>query len=131
MVATSIPILVVDGDDVSATRLRQCLEAAGYSATSVATAAKAVSCLDDVVPRLIVLDLGLPGDTGFELIQRLRAMPMWKDIPIVAIGSLHRIDDVHRVVRLGATDFITKPINAEGLISRVGKRVGRVPPSRA
>ena len=127
---SSCAILVVDDDDVSSMRIRLCLEAASYQVTVVATAAEAAKRIDEVVPRLILLDLGLPGDTSFQLIQGLRVMPMWRDVPIVAVGSIQRIDDVQRAIQQGATDFITKPINPEGLANRVGRRLGRVPPSR-
>jgi CheY-like chemotaxis protein len=125
MPAPACAILVVDDDEVSAMRVRQSLEAAGYQVASVTSAAEAVQRIDEVVPRVVVLDLGLPEGTSFQLMHHLRAMPMWREVPIIAVASIQRIEDVQRAIRIGATDFITKPVNPDALLDRVKRRVGR------
>lgn len=70
-------------------------------------------------PDLILLDLMMPGIDGFEVITRLRSNPETADIHIVIISALNSTDDIARGFKLGANDFITKPIIMEKLLNCV------------
>ncbi len=70
-------------------------------------------------PDLILLDLMMPNMDGFELCRRLRADPRWRSLPVLVQSGLNRVEDRTKAFAAGATDYITKPINAIELLSRV------------
>ena len=78
----------------------------------------------DVRPKLVVLDLGLPIIDGFQVLERLRAQPLWRNLPIFVLTARHSEEDVKRAIRLGATGYMAKPFDAMALISRIDKRLG-------
>ncbi|MCI5618790.1 MAG: response regulator [Rikenellaceae bacterium] len=80
---------------------------------------EALDAVAEKKPDLILLDLMMPGIDGFEVITRLRANPETADIHIVIISALNSTDDIARGFKLGANDFITKPIIMEKLLNCV------------
>ena len=73
-------------------------------------------------PDLITLDVMLPGMDGFEVLERLKAKAATRDIPVVIVSV---IPDQQKGLRLGAFDYVTKPIDEHRLIAAVGKALGR------
>ncbi|MVM28437.1 response regulator [Spirosoma sp. HMF4905] len=74
------------------------------------------------LPCLILLDLNMPRLNGFETLQLIRAHPLYQDVPIVMLTTSDLAEDRQRAQALGATAFITKPLNA----SRLGEVVGQL-----
>jgi DNA-binding response OmpR family regulator len=70
-------------------------------------------------PRLILLDLGLPKNDGFTVLQRLKEDPQLKDIPVIILTAWNSTDDKVRGFELGATDYVTKPYELAELRARV------------
>ena len=120
-------ILTVDDD-------RLVLEALAYSLTTewpecevlaATTAAEAVRSFTNMEPDLVLLDIGLPGESGYEVLRRIRRL---SDVPVVLItGRGIEMDEV-RGLQLGADDFIPKPFSHGVLTARVKsllRRAGR------
>lgn len=70
-------------------------------------------------PDLVLLDVMMPRMSGFQVCQKLRADPRWREIPIVMVTALNEVGDVERSVDVGADDFLTKPVNKLELLTRV------------
>lgn len=70
-------------------------------------------------PDLILLDIMMPGMDGFAVIERLRADPATRDIPVVFITAMTSVDDETKGLELGAADYITKPIQPPTVLARV------------
>ena len=117
------PVMVVEDDPAVGELLTLRLESAGYRATWVKDGAAALDRIADVLPRLLVLDLGLPVVDGFQVLQALRAQPLWRNLPIFVLTARHSEEDVKRAVRLGATGYMAKPFDALALIKRIDKRL--------
>ena len=83
----------------------------GGSALRVATSAPP--------PDLILLDVMMPGLDGYSLLERLQADPAARDIPVIFITALDNTEDEERGFRLGAVDYITKPIRPAIVLARV------------
>ena len=65
----------------------------------------------DVLPQLILLDLKMPRISGYEVLERVRANPLLKEVVIVALSSSDLIEDVHRCQALGANGYVVKPVD--------------------
>jgi phosphoserine phosphatase RsbU/P len=113
-------ILVVDDNRINRHLLVAVLQRGGFS--NVGTAEDGVDALariGEAPPDLMLLDLMMPKMDGFEVCRQVRANPAWKDLPILVQSSLSSSDDRKHAFSAGATDFVTKPINATELLSRV------------
>jgi two-component system, OmpR family, alkaline phosphatase synthesis response regulator PhoP len=112
-------ILIADDNPQGAELLEAYL---GDSDCEVDIAADGEATLNKVKsfqPDLILLDVMMPKISGFEVCKRLRADPATRDIGILMITALDQRSDIDRAVEVGATDFLTKPINKTELLLRV------------
>ncbi|MFI4975257.1 MAG: response regulator transcription factor [Caulobacterales bacterium] len=117
------PIMVVEDDFLIGELLVLRLEMAGYRVTWARDGAAALNMIDRAKPELLVLDLGLPVLDGFQVLERLRARPLWSQLPILVLTARQCEDDVRRAVRLGATDYMAKPFNDFVLIKRIARHL--------
>src|SRR4051812_43720593 len=70
-------------------------------------------------PDLILLDLMMPGMDGYEVMNRLRADPVTRDIPVICVTALNATEDEERGLSMGAVDYITKPLRPPVVLARV------------
>lgn len=113
-------VLVVDDNRVNRHLLMALLERGGVRHVEMAEDGNdALDRLERFRPDLILLDLMMPNLDGFEMCRRLRAMPQWRDLPVLVQSSLNRPEDRARAFSVGATDYVAKPLNATELLSRV------------
>ncbi|WP_376963149.1 response regulator transcription factor [Azospirillum sp. A26] len=119
MKSDSIPlrVLVVDDEPPIRRFLRTSLTAQGYDIVEVEDGTKALEEVRRNSPDLLVLDLGLPGIDGLEVIRRLRGSGV--TLPIIVLSS--RVDEAGKVeaLDLGADDYVTKPFGVEELLARI------------
>jgi two-component system, sensor histidine kinase and response regulator len=80
---------------------------------------EAIAALDRYDPDAILLDVMMPDLDGFEVCQRIKAMPQWQAVPIIMVTGLTSTEDLSRCLDAGADDFISKPVNSIELRSRV------------
>ncbi len=113
-------VMVVDDNRVNRHLLLALLERGGIHQVEMAEdGIDALSRMNSFRPDLILLDLMMPNLDGFEMCKRLRADPVWKDLPVLVQSSLNRAEDRAKAFAAGATDYVTKPINAVELLARV------------
>ena len=119
MKSDSIPlrVLVVDDEPPIRRFLRTSLAAQGYDIIEAEDGSKALEEVRRRSPDLLVLDLGLPGIDGLEVIRRLRGSGV--SLPIIVLSS--RVDEAGKVeaLDLGADDYVTKPFGVEELLARI------------
>jgi two-component system alkaline phosphatase synthesis response regulator PhoP len=121
-------VLVVD-DELKITRLvRDYLEQAGFVVVTASDGPGALAAVRQTKPDLIVLDLGLPGMDGLDVIRSLRA---FSQVPVVVITA--RAEEADRIVglELGADDYVTKPFSPKELVARVRAVLRRTDAARS
>jgi two-component system, cell cycle response regulator DivK len=112
-------ILVVDDSEDMRSLLGQILESAGYL---VIFAEDGVSALTEAVlhrPNLILMDLSLPGMSGWEAVERLRQINDFRDTPIIAVSAHVTPYEQARALAIGCTAHIGKPFNSGDLLTCV------------
>jgi PAS domain S-box-containing protein len=115
----SARILVVEDNRDTSALLRDLLEAEGYQVESAATGEAAFEMLERAPDiDLVVLDLMLPGMSGYDVIERLRTLPHLGEIPVLVLSALASASARIRGLREGADDYMTKPFLPEELVAR-------------
>ena len=112
-------ILVVDDDQDIVRLVRAYLEKAGYQVFTANDGQTALHILRRDRPDLVVLDLMLPDEDGWDITRRVRADSTLAATPIIMLTA--RIDDTDKIIglELGADDYITKPFNPREVVARV------------
>ncbi|MGC2322688.1 MAG: HD domain-containing phosphohydrolase [Terriglobales bacterium] len=112
-------VLIVDDNPDNIILTRELLLSRGYDVQSVISAEDAQQAIQKQQPDLILLDVILPGKSGYELCHELKEDPFTRLIPIVMITGLTDREDKIRGIEAGADDFLNKPIFPEELFARV------------
>jgi DNA-binding response OmpR family regulator len=118
-------ILLVE-DDPEIARISQAyLSAAGYLVRHVTTGEDALLLLESQTMQLVLLDVGLPDMTGFDVAKRVRASERNANIPIIMLTALDSEQDKVKGLNVGADDYVTKPFSPNELVARVGAMLRR------
>ena len=127
--SSSLRILIVEDSDDLADALRVNLRSEGYQASVAGDGRQALAMVRAEPPDIVVLDLGIPGLDGLEVLSRLRAEGHW--CPVLILSARDSDSDKVEGFRLGADDYVTKPFRTLELMARVGVMARRVVRERA
>jgi adenylate cyclase len=119
-------LLVVDDIEDNRYTLTRRLSREGY--TNLTTAANGREALDVLQGKpidLVLLDILMPDMNGYEVLERLKADPNLRHIPVIMISAVDEVESVIRCIELGAEDYLSKPFNPTLLRARVGASLER------
>ncbi|HZI07442.1 MAG TPA: PAS domain S-box protein [Archangium sp.] len=116
---TGLRLLLVEDQEDTREMIRLMLESHGAQLRAVASAAEAFHCLREWRSDLLVSDIGLPGESGYELLQRIRALPAEEGgrTPAIALTAYARAEDRERALRAGFDMHVPKPIEEAELLA--------------
>src|SRR3954463_1608794 len=115
-------VLVVDDDDPSRMVLRRVVETAGATITEAPTGEDGLRALYDGRPDVVILDIGLPGIDGWQVLERIRQLT---DVPVVMLSAHDDELEKVRALQAGADDYVTKPFGAQELLARLQAHLRR------
>jgi CheY-like chemotaxis protein/anti-sigma regulatory factor (Ser/Thr protein kinase) len=120
-------VLVIDDEEDGRTLVSMVLEKCGAQVTQASSAAAGLKALQESQPDVIISDLGMPGEDGYSLIKKVRALAPEKGgrIPAAALTAYARVEDRMRVLRAGFQIHIPKPVEPAELIAVVANLSGR------
>ncbi|MCZ6633349.1 MAG: response regulator [bacterium] len=112
-------ILIVDDTPANLRLLSSLLSESGFKARGVPNGPLALKAADLDPPNLIMLDITMPDMDGYEVCRRLKEKENTRDIPIIFISALDRVEDKVNAFKVGGVDYITKPFQVEEVLARV------------
>lgn len=115
------PILIVDDSPANLKLARVLLASEGYEVRTAADAEEALTVLKAFRPRLILMDIQLPGMDGLELTRRLKADPAMRGVVILGLTAYAMKGDEERILAAGCDGYIAKPIDTRRLPSQVAE----------
>ena len=116
-------ILVADDDRVTLDTLAAQLRGAGFQVTIAMDAMQAFMAAQRSSPDAVLLDIQMPGGTGFDTLKRLRSSTKTQAIPVIAMSALKDPETGKRALALGAVEFLAKPVDFERLRSTLNRLV--------
>src|SRR5947209_7985516 len=115
------PILIIDDHPANLKLISFLLENRGYEVRKAASAHEALALLRGWHPRLILMDLQMPGIDGFQLTRRLKSRPETKDIIIIAVTAYAMKGDEEKARDAGCDGYLSKPIDTKTLPATVAQ----------
>jgi len=115
-------VLLVEDDEITSTLVRHRLEREGMEVLHLTHGTEALDRVQgEMAPQfdLVLLDVKLPGASGFDVLREIRSNAQWAGVPIVMLTGMGRDADVVRAFELGADEYIHKPFSPVELMARV------------
>ncbi len=112
-------VLIVDDEYIGRETLQSVLEGEGYQLEMAESGMQAIEKAKQLLPDVILLDVMMPGMTGFEVCQRIRSDPQIAEIPIIILTALDDRESLLNALKAGADDFISKPFDRYELRARL------------
>ena len=112
-------VLVVDDSKTELMYVSEMLKKAGFVVTTAENAEDAHKRLEQGKPDLILMDVVMPGQNGFQLTRALSRDPRYSDVPIIMCTSKNQETDRVWGMRQGARDYITKPVDQAELMGKI------------
>ena len=117
-------VLIVDDNATNLKLVAYLVKANGHEVDTAHDAETALAALRAHRPRVILMDLQLPGVDGLELTRRIKADPALRDIAIVAVTAYAMVGDREKALEAGCDDYMTKPIDTRALPKLIAKLAG-------
>ncbi|KDE38422.1 Response regulator receiver protein in cluster with DNA polymerase III epsilon subunit [Nitrincola lacisaponensis] len=112
-------VLVVDDEPNILLSLEFLMEQAGFNVTTAEDGETALQRINDTEPDLVLLDISLPGISGFDVLEQLRQDARFTRLPVIMLTAHGREVEREKGMALGADDYITKPFSTQTLVQKV------------
>ncbi|WP_111415323.1 response regulator transcription factor [Billgrantia lactosivorans] len=112
-------VLVVDDEPNIVLSLEFLMQQAGFEVETAEDGEGALAKVEQTAPDLILLDISLPGISGFDVLEQLRQDPRHARLPIIMLTAHGREVEREKGLALGADDYVTKPFSTQALVEKV------------
>lgn len=112
-------ILVVDDNPDNRDLLVRHIQRQKHSTVTAENGEEALQLLNTQPFDLVLLDIMMPGMSGFDVLEHMKSDPQLENLPVVMVSALNELDNVEKCITLGADDYLVKPINAKLLKARI------------
>ncbi|MCD8514209.1 MAG: response regulator [Nitrincola sp.] len=112
-------VLVVDDEPNILLSLEFLMQQAGFDVTTAEDGETALIRLNDTEPNLVLLDISLPGISGFDVLEQIRKDERFTRLPVIMLTAHGREVEREKGMALGADDYITKPFSTQALVQKV------------
>ncbi|MDT0499593.1 MULTISPECIES: response regulator [unclassified Halomonas] len=112
-------VLVVDDEPNIVLSLEFLMQQAGFEVVTAESGENALARVAEGAPDLVLLDISLPGISGFDVLERLRGDPAHRRLPIIMLTAHGREVEREKGLALGADDYVTKPFSTQALVEKV------------
>lgn len=117
-------LLVADDEPNIVVSLEYLMKREGYDVLVATDGNQALETIQREKPALVLLDVMMPGKTGFEVCQAVRADPALEDVRILMLTAKGRDTDISKGLALGANAYMTKPFSTRELVQKVAEMLG-------
>lgn len=117
-------VLIVDDSPMITKVVGSVVSAMGHHVVEASDGASALMTAETLPPDLIFLDLNMPEMNGLEMLERMRATPGLKDVPVVLLTASRSTDVVTRTAKYGVKDYLSKPARPASIREKVKKYLG-------
>jgi len=121
--ATKKTVVVADDDAVTTRLVEATLLAAGFKLIVAANGQAAMRAVLSEKPAVLVLDLGMPGMSGWDVLERLNMLTSLPRPKVLVMSADREVAEVKRALDLGADDYLAKPFKPQDLVARVNRFV--------
>ena len=112
-------VLIVDDDKAQLLLMQEALGGENLEIVVAKNASETFEAIYRQMPDLIILDIGLPGEDGFDILRSIRVEPRYDAIPVVIYSANHDMDSKTQALDLGAVEYLEKPLHARELAAHV------------
>ncbi len=129
--ALSHKILIIEDNELNMKLFNDVLKAHGFKTIRAMTGSEAFDIIERESPNLILLDIQLPGISGFEVARRIKSHEASKNIPIIAVTAFAMRGDEDKILDSGCNAYLPKPISINSLINTITQYIGGklIPPT--
>jgi twitching motility two-component system response regulator PilH len=117
-------IIHIDDASADTAMMKSILSSAGHTVTSYNDPTGVEEKVAAAKPSLVLLDVVMPQRNGYDVLRALKRNAATKDIPVILVSSKSEETDVRWGLRQGAADYITKPYNTQGVLSKIQPHIG-------
>lgn len=118
-------LLLIDDDEMVRGLIKEVVLMAGHTCDEAVNGSEGLAQLRKSKYDLVIIDRNMPVMNGIQALTTLRAFPQYKDLKVLMCTSASVTKEVEEAFAAGATDYILKPINLQGLIDKIGKHLGK------
>ena len=120
----SSKVLIADDEPNIVVSLEFLMKQKGYDVRVVHAGDEVLRVVGEFVPDLVLLDVMMPRISGYEVCQKLRENPAWRDIKIIMLSAKGREVEVSKGLAMGADAYVTKPFSTRDLMARIEQMLG-------
>ncbi len=114
-------VLVIDDNEDMRMLVKDILETAGLNVKEASNVNEGWESICHSPPHLVISDIHMPPDSGFDLIEKMKLSGLKEKIPVIVLSGLNDMKTIHTAMALGVNDFVIKPFSAKTLINKIRK----------